>query len=216
MIRIITLLLLGAAVTFALFVLMAKLIANSDRLPEEAPPTIVVEAVMSDIDSKIKTIDPVPLPPLPPYFYCEAPHFICEATQIEPLVQNTNLLTTNVTIPLVIEFSGPDVDIFPNFIRSYGVLLTPILRIEPVYPAQAAIDGREGWVRLSFTITEIGDVEDVKVIESHPRHIFDGSAQQALKQWKFKPYIRDGKPAKSFNMQVLLNFSLDKSRLKRM
>ncbi len=212
MIRIITLLLLGAAVTFALFVLMAKLITNYDRLPEEAPPTIAVEAVMSDIDSKIKTIDPVPLPPLPPHFFCEAPHFICEATQIEPLVQNTNLPATNVTAPLVIGFSGPDIDIFPNFIRSYGFLLTPILRIEPVYPAQAARDRREGWVRLSFTITETGDVEDVTVVESHPRHIFDGAAKRALKQWKLKPSIQDGKLAKSFDNQVVLNFSLDKSR----
>lgn len=211
MIRLVILLLISASVTFGLFALMTKLIANAVHPLEEKPIIIAIEAVMPEKDSKIRTIDPLITPPPPPQpQYCDVPQF-CEASKMRPFEVNNTKPNTDSTAPLIIEFSGPDADIFPNFTLSFG-LLNPIIRVDPVYPAQAARDGREGWVRLSFTITETGDVEDVKVIDSQPRHIFDNAAQRALKKWKFRPGIRDGRVAKLFNNQVQLNFSLDRSR----
>jgi protein TonB len=88
---------------------------------------------------------------------------------------------------------------------------TPIVRIEPKYPVQAARDGKEGWVRLSFTINEVGGVEDVDVIEADPKRVFDREAKRALRKWKYKPKIVDGKPVKQPGMRVQLDFTLDKS-----
>jgi protein TonB len=47
--------------------------------------------------------------------------------------------------------------------------------------------GQEGWVLLEFDITEVGTVDNVKVIESEPRRVFDSSARRALLKWKYKP-----------------------------
>lgn len=87
---------------------------------------------------------------------------------------------------------------------------TPIVRIEPQYPIAAARDGKEGWVQLRFTINELGGVDDVEVIQAEPKRLFDKEAIRALKKWKYKPKIVDGKPLKQPGMTVQLDFTLDK------
>ena len=52
---------------------------------------------------------------------------------------------------------------------------------------------------------------DVVVLEANPKRIFDREAKRALRKWKYKPKIVEGKPQKQFNMQVQLDFKLDKS-----
>lgn len=63
--------------------------------------------------------------------------------------------------------------------------------IPPTWPASAA--GVEGWVLLRFTVLPDGTVSDVEVKEAHPAEVFDTSAVDALRQWKYEPVERDGK-----------------------
>ena len=44
--------------------------------------------------------------------------------------------------------------------------LIPLVRIAPRYPRKAAMAGTEGWVKLAFTVTKVGTVKDVQVIET--------------------------------------------------
>lgn len=202
MLRIISLVFIGGAVTFGLFALMAKLIANSDRPPEKSAPPPVVAPVMQEDDSDIDPVKSTPPPPPPP------PSEPPKLEQIEP---NNDDQGPDVTIDIDPQFTDPTIDILDPTQGRPDTGATPIVRVDPKYPVDAARDGKEGWVKLSFTINETGNVEDVKVIESQPRRTFDREAQRALKKWKYKPKIEGGQPVKQFNQKVQLDFSLDES-----
>lgn len=83
-----------------------------------------------------------------------------------------------------------------------------VKRVNPSYPAQALRSRTEGWVELSFTITTNGDVEDVEVVNSNPRRVFDRDAARALSQWKFTPRVEGGKAVEAKARQRL-EFSLN-------
>lgn len=87
--------------------------------------------------------------------------------------------------------------------------LGAILRIPPTYPMEARRQKLEGWVRMEFTVQEDGTVADVKVKESKPSSIFDQAAVNAIRQWKFRPAMQDGKPVRKRAAQTL-KFALDK------
>jgi len=81
--------------------------------------------------------------------------------------------------------------------------LIPLVKIAPRYPRRAALAGKEGWVKVEFTVTEMGTVTDVKVLDSKPRRLFDRAAKKAILKWKFKPRIVDGKPVARRAVQVI-------------
>ncbi|HET7609990.1 MAG TPA: M56 family metallopeptidase [Gammaproteobacteria bacterium] len=60
----------------------------------------------------------------------------------------------------------------------------PILRIQPNYPEDALVAGREGSVDLEFTIAANGSVKDVVVVSSTAPE-FEEPAVKALLRWRF-------------------------------
>ena len=86
----------------------------------------------------------------------------------------------------------------------------PIVKVAPMYPARAQSQGIEGWVLLSFTVTEAGGVADPKVIESQPPGVFDEAAKKAVLKFKYKPRVESGKPIAVPNVQHLIRFELEK------
>lgn len=87
--------------------------------------------------------------------------------------------------------------------KGKGSGLTPLVRVEPRYPVRARQDGIEGWVKLGFTVSANGSVKDVKVISSKPRKVFDKAARKALKRWKFKAVVVNGKAVARRAEQVM-------------
>lgn len=78
--------------------------------------------------------------------------------------------------------------------------LTPVKRVDPVYPIAAARAGQEGFVEVEFTVDDGGKVASVSVISAKPARTFEQAAVKAVKQWVFAPGGGRGK--------VRLNFSL--------
>ena len=62
----------------------------------------------------------------------------------------------------------------------------PTMRIEPKYPAAAIEANQNGFVQLKFDITPSGTVNNVSVIKSSPKGLFDQAAISALKQWQYQ------------------------------
>ncbi|MBD1388423.1 energy transducer TonB [Neiella sp. HB171785] len=195
MLRLLVSVLVGIAVTFGLFVFMAELIANSARAPDKGSEPVVIDILVAEKQAKPMTRKRPPPPPPPP-----------KTPPVEPDPVDNSAPSINLDAPRIETSSGGGFTA-PTAINRDGEA-TPIVRIEPKYPIKAARDGKEGWVKMSFTINELGGVEDVTVIDADPKRVFDKEAKRALRKWKYKPKVEDGKAMKQFNQQVVLEFKL--------
>ena len=86
-----------------------------------------------------------------------------------------------------------------------------MVRVTPVYPPRAQEKGIEGWVVVEFTVTESGSVADASIVDASPKRIFNRAALRAIRKWKYKPKIVDGKPVKQPNQKTKLDFTLEKN-----
>jgi len=201
MVRFLVSILLGAAVTFGLFAFMAFLVSSGDRTKEEPLENIIVEVNTTPPKSAAQQRQRVPPPPPPP-------------PKAPPKQQAPEPEASNDTSGLNFNMPGVQIAGASAGLSAPGAGIgrdgdaTPIVRIEPKYPIQAARDGKEGYVILSFTINEVGGVEDVKVIEAKPKRLFDKEARRALKKWKYKPKVVDGKAQRRPGLTVQLDFSM--------
>jgi protein TonB len=80
-----------------------------------------------------------------------------------------------------------------------------VKKAQPVYPASALQMHIEGTVELLATISKAGDISAVKIVSGDPR--LARAAVDAVKQWKYKPYLLNGEPLE-IQTQVTMNFKL--------
>ena len=85
-------------------------------------------------------------------------------------------------------------------------------RVPPVYPAQARLLRLEGTVILAAMVIEDGTVRDVKVVEGSP--VLAQSSVDAVKHWRYKPYVLDGKPVKN-ETRITIDFKLPSNAASR-
>ncbi len=68
----------------------------------------------------------------------------------------------------------------------------PLNDVMPTYPRFAEQRGIEGHVKLAFTITRNGTVENVRVLEASPQNVFEREARRAAVRWRFAPRTEGG------------------------
>ena len=86
----------------------------------------------------------------------------------------------------------------------------PLVRIEPDYPERAKQQKIEGWVLVEYTITPVGTVGDVRVVDAKPAVVFDRAAVEAVRRWKYNPMVKDGVAVARPGNRYLFNFKLPK------
>ena len=64
--------------------------------------------------------------------------------------------------------------------------------VAPKFPASTRNRGVTGWVELEFTVKADGSTADITVTNSNPRRTFDSAAVAAIREWRYKPVVRDG------------------------
>lgn len=191
--------LLAACITFVLFAVMHKLISSNEIARLVATDTPIIDIHYSpeeEITREKPKLKPMEKPEVKPESLPRLPQ-----AEIE-LNLDPGLYAANFAEP------SPHIDIKPSFDEGDGVA-RPIVRVEPKYPAMAARDGLEGWVRLGFSITSQGTVDNIQVLASEPKRVFDQAARRALSKWKYKPNIQAGKAQVQDGMMVMLDFTLD-------
>ena len=80
-------------------------------------------------------------------------------------------------------------------------------KVQPVYPRNALSMRIEGSVELMATISKTGDITRVQVLSGDSK--LSKAATDAVKQWKYKPYLLNGEPVE-IQTQVTINFKLPK------
>ncbi len=82
-----------------------------------------------------------------------------------------------------------------------------IKKVQPIYPKNALFMRIEGAVELMATISKSGDISQVKVLSGDAQ--LTAAAIDAVKQWKYRPYLLNGEPVE-IQTQVTINFKLPK------
>ncbi len=80
-----------------------------------------------------------------------------------------------------------------------------IHKVQPNYPPLARQARIQGQVVLTAVISKTGQIEGLKLVQGHP--MLAPAAIEAVKQWRYKPYILNGEPVE-VETQITVNFTL--------
>ncbi len=80
-------------------------------------------------------------------------------------------------------------------------------KVQPIYPRNALSMHIEGSVEVLATISKTGDISHVKILSGDGQ--LAKAATDAVKQWKYKPYLLNGDPVE-IQTQITINFRLPK------
>ena len=209
MIRIVSALLLGIAVSLGLFWLMQYMVMNNQQRLEDTNDLRMVEFVRLKRETRIEHKDRK-MPDKPPPKKRPPPPRMQMAQTSVMKNDMADLDMPNLDMPLQAgRFSGPILGGVSMGAGKVSSNVIPLVRIPPRYPMRAARRKIEGWVKVEFTITENGTVKDAVVVDAQPPDIFNREALQAIARWKFKAKIIDGEAFEQRAVQVL-QFKLSK------
>lgn len=196
--KLLSIVIIAALVTFALFAVMQKLISNTDlgTKPQASSPILVFMQNIEELPLITKTRKLKPIKPLP------IPEHVSRIEQQPP---NPKALISKY-VPEV-GIGKQELTLATQF-GSGDSQARPIVRMEPKYPLDAARNGIEGWVKLLFSIDSLGQVANIQVLDSEPSRVFDHEAKRALAKWKYKPQVIGGKPQAQDGLVVVLDFKL--------
>src|SRR6266699_2016954 len=95
----------------------------------------------------------------------------------------------------------------PTRVRvSQGVTQGLLIRkVQPTYPPLARQARIQGQVLLQAEISKDGTIQHLRLISGHP--MLTSAAIEAVKQWRYKPYILNGEPVE-VETQITVNFTL--------
>ena len=79
-------------------------------------------------------------------------------------------------------------------------------KVEPKYPKEARNARIQGTVVLHAIIDKSGRIQQLSLVSGHP--MLAPAAIKAVKQWKYKPYLVDGKRIE-LDTTIEVNFVLD-------
>jgi len=88
-----------------------------------------------------------------------------------------------------------------------------VSKVQPVYPPDARAARVQGSVVMAAIIAKDGSVQSLRVVSS-ASPLLEQAALDAVKQWKYRPYILNGNPV-VVDTQITVNFTLSSASLGR-
>jgi len=95
----------------------------------------------------------------------------------------------------------------PGVVRGSQAVMAGLLvsKVAPDYPVDAKQARIQGTVVMKVIVDKEGNVANIQLISGHP--LLAPAAIDALKQWKYRPYLLNGMPVE-IETQVQVNFTL--------
>ena len=159
-----------------------------------------VEVIKKPLTATIVEEIKLPPPPPPPPKKIEIPKTPPPPQQVyEPVV--SAVTSTPPIEPPLIAPPAPPAPPAPKPAVRKGI--TPIFRVDPVYPREAIkANVSKGRVVARLSVDEKGLVTEVRIIEADPPRVFDKEVARALAQWKFQP------EGEKYVAEIEVNFNL--------
>lgn len=85
---------------------------------------------------------------------------------------------------------------------------SPLFKIKPRYPLIAKHQKTEGALLMQFTVNPKGETQDIRIMEADPPGIFNDSALEAVRQWRFNPGYKNGRPV-SVRVSLPIKYHLE-------
>jgi len=198
---------IAVVLTLGVFYFMHTLVSSTGTRSDQGDPPPGIRFGPVDIPDEVTTRQRVkPPPPPPPKDPPPPPKMeIAEVQQTTPNLPDLDL--PNLDLPLS-QTGGLYLGGFGAVDKTQEGDIIPLVRIQPIYPREAAIRRIEGWVQVEFTITPAGTVKDPRVVSSDPPRLFDREAIRAILKWKFKPRVVDGQAVERRATQTI-DFKLE-------
>jgi len=190
---------IGTVVTLTLLFVMQLLIVTGKQALTKPRERANLEFVRVKRNESLNVEDFTPeKPPKPPETPPEAPPQ--DMDNIDPDAPSVSIAPP--TVDTNTDIGGPG-----GMNIAEGDYL-PIVRVAPVYPARALSRGLEGYVDMSFTVTEAGTVKDPVVMFS-TSSLFERAAINAVLKFKYKPRVVDGVPVEVPNVKTRITFQIE-------
>ena len=93
----------------------------------------------------------------------------------------------------------------PKKITRAAALSSVATKIQPDYPPMARQLKIQGTVEIDAEVTEAGEVTKVDIVSGNP--VLTAPAALAVKRWKFKPFLEDGKAVRVI-APIVIDFKL--------
>jgi len=100
----------------------------------------------------------------------------------------------------------PTTELTESFVGARPVKTTP-----PIYPAPARMRGQEGWVILSFIVSETGEIVEPMVEDSSGVEAFETAALETVGKWEWNPATLNGEPVSQSMVRYQITFALESS-----
>jgi periplasmic protein TonB len=176
--------LVHAVVIYALMTGLARRAVEVIKKPLTA--TIIEEIKLPPPPPPPKKIEIPKAPPPPEQPYIPPPDIPPPVAPSESVIAAPTI--TPPPAPYVIAPPPPPAPPAPAPKPAIRKGITPINRVEPIYPREAIRAGVDhGLVVARLQVDEKGLVTAVNIIESNPPRVFDREVVRALSQWKFQP-----------------------------
>ena len=199
----------ACVMALALFGLMLYMVAPPSSKPSEEPLTVAnfvrLDGDSSDTATRTRQQAPqppqaqTPQPPTPPTPVAATPSATLPALDLQLPSLSSGIAVNSAPTPSLSGLSaGAAAPSAPAPSESAGQAggpeseVMPLNDVSPDYPRYALQRGIEGHVKLAFTITRAGAVENIRVIEASPQNVFEREARRAAVRWRFAPRTESG------------------------